>query len=250
MLFTVKEVSSLAGVTVKTLHHYHKLGLLLPTEISEAGYRLYGSRELERLQEILFYRELDFPLDQIKSLLEEGQNRQAILSGQKELLEARKQRLNRILQTLEQSIECAENGEVMSAPDLFRGFATEEEWREALKEQSRHLKQTYNVEVPGPEGLDVPALNEQAAEASAFMAEMAKALRSGIKVNDQAIRCLIGNHLDFMKKHGHPASDEDFALQTRFFLEDDFHRSMLEGQQTGLAYYLNAAAESLLKAGG
>jgi DNA-binding transcriptional MerR regulator len=59
MLYTVKEVSDLSGVTIKTLHHYHKIGLLKPREISEAGYRLYGERELERLQEILFYRELE-----------------------------------------------------------------------------------------------------------------------------------------------------------------------------------------------
>lgn len=56
MLYTLKEVSELSGVTIKTLHHYHKIGLLAPCEISEAGYRLYGTKELERLQQILFYR--------------------------------------------------------------------------------------------------------------------------------------------------------------------------------------------------
>ncbi|XWX60162.1 MerR family transcriptional regulator [Desulfitobacterium sp. AusDCA] len=63
MLYTVKEVAELAGVTIKTLHHYHKIGLLLPCEITDAGYRLYGPKELERLQQILFYRELDFSLN-------------------------------------------------------------------------------------------------------------------------------------------------------------------------------------------
>jgi DNA-binding transcriptional MerR regulator len=57
MLYTVNEVA-----TVKTLHHYHKIGLLEPCDISDAGYRLYGNEELERLQQILFYRELDFSL--------------------------------------------------------------------------------------------------------------------------------------------------------------------------------------------
>ncbi|WP_435924285.1 MerR family transcriptional regulator [Paenibacillus sp. DYY-L-2] len=248
MRYTVKEVSSLAGVTPKTLHHYHKIGLLQPAEISESGYRMYGEGELERLQEILFYRELDFPLEQIKLLLEEDRNRLAILSGQKELLDAKRQRLDLILQTLEHSISSAKSGVAMSAPDLFRGFATEEEWREALQEQNRHLQKNYNVDLLETAELDVPPLNEQAAEAAAFMAEMADGLRKGLKVDDRTIRGLIRKHLEFMKKHGHPASAEDFVLQTRFFLEDDFHRSMLEGQQTGLAYYLNAAAESYAKA--
>lgn len=61
MLYTVKEVSELSNVTVKTLHHYHKIGLLLPCKASGAGYRLYGTNELERLQEILFFREMDTP---------------------------------------------------------------------------------------------------------------------------------------------------------------------------------------------
>ncbi len=248
MLFTVKEVASIANVTVKTLHHYHKVGLLIPAQINESGYRLYGNEELERLQEIMFYRELDFPLEQIKQLLVENSERLAILSGQKELLDAKRQRLDRILQTLEHSISSAKNGVAMIVPDLFRGFATEEEWREALQEQNRHLQKTFNVDLLESAEPDVPALNEQAAEAAVFMEEMAEGLRNGLKADDRTIRRLIGKHMEFMKKHGHPASAEDFVLQTRFFLEDDFHRSMLEGQQTGLAYYLNAAAESLAKA--
>ena len=74
MLYMVKEIAKLTGVTVKTLHYYHKIGLLEPSEISEAGYRLYRVRDLERLQQILFYRELDFSLKDIKIALENEPN--------------------------------------------------------------------------------------------------------------------------------------------------------------------------------
>ncbi len=67
--YTVKEIAELTGVTIKTLHHYHKIGLLEPCKVTDAGYRLYGIKELERLQQILFYRELDFSLGDIKKLL-------------------------------------------------------------------------------------------------------------------------------------------------------------------------------------
>lgn len=97
MLYTVKEIADLSNVTVKTLHHYHKIGLLLPCETNEAGYRLYGMKELERLQQILFYRELDFPLEKIKQLLEGEPERLSILSSRKELLLARKLRLDRLI---------------------------------------------------------------------------------------------------------------------------------------------------------
>jgi DNA-binding transcriptional MerR regulator len=78
----------MANVTVKTLHHYHKIGLLLPCEVSDAGYRFYSMKELERLQEILFYRELDFPLRKIKQILTGEHDRLKILKEQKMLLQS------------------------------------------------------------------------------------------------------------------------------------------------------------------
>jgi DNA-binding transcriptional MerR regulator len=244
MLYTVKEVSALSNVTIKTLHHYHKIGLLLPCGISEAGYRLYGTKELERLQQILFYRELDFPLRKIKQLLEDETGRLSILSEQEKLLLARKQKLDTIIQTLKKTKACMEKGEPMAPQDMFKGFESEEAWKEALKEQNQHLKETYEFDLLDAVPIHVESMNEKAAEAITFMANMASALTSGLKHNDQNIQRLIRDHLRFLNEHGHRISAEDFALQTRFFLSDDFHLRMLEGQQTGLAYYLNAAAES------
>ncbi|MCK8487580.1 MerR family transcriptional regulator [Paenibacillus sp. MBLB2552] len=244
MLYTVKEVSDLSGVTIKTLHHYHKIGLLKPQEISEAGYRLYGERELERLQEILFYRELELPLAHIQSLLEEERKRGDILAEQREMLRSRQRRLDSILQTLEKSLDGAAAGEELRGKELFVGFTDEAEWREALQEQEEYLSQTYGVEIPGPQPIDVPELNEQAKEAMEFTSKLVEALRSGISHQDEGIQQIIKDHLAFMTKHGHPATPADFAAQARFFLSDEFHRAMLEGQQTGLAYFLLAAAEA------
>src|SRR5690606_27130717 len=104
------------------LHHYHKIGLLVPVRVSEAGYRLYGANELERLQEILFYKELDFSLDQIKEMMEHHANRLSILLQQEELLFGRKIRLDNIVQTLRKSIACMREGEPMDNKELFRGL--------------------------------------------------------------------------------------------------------------------------------
>lgn len=67
---TVKEISDIAGISVRTLHYYDEIGLLKPTEISEAGYRLYDDKALEILQQILFFREFDIPLKEIKAVIE------------------------------------------------------------------------------------------------------------------------------------------------------------------------------------
>lgn len=244
MLYTVKEVAAQANVTVKTLHHYHKIGLLAPCEISEAGYRLYGTRELERLQEILFYRELDFPLEAIKELLAGEPERRELLLRQEQLLLAHQRRLEKIIATLRKSVDAIESGEPLGIGEMFRGFETEEEWREALSEQRKHLWQAYDIDVPGDGPLDVKEMNEQAAEAAAFMGGMAEALQSGLKHDGESVRHRLSRHLAYMNEHGHAISAADFAAQTRFFLQDDFHRRMLEQQQTGLAYYLAAAAEA------
>ena len=122
MLYTVKETAELSGVTVKALHHYHKIGLLFPREVNEAGYRLYGTEELERLQQILFYRELDFPLQDIKKALEDEPNRLECLIRQKCLLLGRRERLHYLLGTLSDSIHLARKGEAMDKSKMFQGL--------------------------------------------------------------------------------------------------------------------------------
>lgn len=110
MKFTVKDLSGIAGVSIKTLHHYHKIGLLTPNEISETGYRYYGIEEINRLQEILFYKELDIPLLEIKNLLEEESNRVATLGKQMILFEKKILRYQQLIETIKCSFEYAKKG--------------------------------------------------------------------------------------------------------------------------------------------
>ena len=84
---TVHEVSKLAGVSVRTLHHYDAIGLLTPTRLTEAGYRLYDDTALARLQSILLFRELEFPLKDIRRILDDpGFDQTAALADQIRLL--------------------------------------------------------------------------------------------------------------------------------------------------------------------
>lgn len=95
---TVKEVSRITGVSVRTLHHYDAIGLLKPTRVTEAGYRLYDDTALARLQTILLFRELEFPLKEIKELLEQpGFDPIAALRDQIRLLELKREHLDRLI---------------------------------------------------------------------------------------------------------------------------------------------------------
>lgn len=95
---TVKEVSRLTGVSVRTLHHYDAIGLLKPARVTEAGYRLYDEAALARLQTILLFRELEFPLKEIKGMLAaESFDPMAALEDQIRLLELRREKLDRLI---------------------------------------------------------------------------------------------------------------------------------------------------------
>ena len=95
---TVQQVSKLTGVSVRTLHHYDRIGLLKPTKITEAGYRLYDDEALRKLQSILFFRELEFPLKQIMEFLDDPFfDPQAVLADQIRLLEMRAEQLEQLI---------------------------------------------------------------------------------------------------------------------------------------------------------
>lgn len=95
---TVKEVSSITGVSVRTLHHYDAIGLLKPTRVTEAGYRLYDDTALRRLQTILLFRELQFPLKEIREILDSpGFDQKEALQQQIHLLELQRQHLDTLI---------------------------------------------------------------------------------------------------------------------------------------------------------
>lgn len=98
MMKTVKEISKLTGVSVRTLHYYDEINLLKPTKTTDAGYRLYDDTALERLHSILLFRELKFPLGEIKAILDSnGFDKEAALKEQIKLLEMQKNRLDEII---------------------------------------------------------------------------------------------------------------------------------------------------------
>lgn len=99
---TVKEISEITGISVRTLHYYDEIGLLKPTEKSEAGYRLYDDKALETLQQILFFREFDLPLKEIKMVMDNpGFDKNQVLQTQRKMLMTKKERLERLIASID-----------------------------------------------------------------------------------------------------------------------------------------------------
>ncbi|MEK2472062.1 MerR family transcriptional regulator [Streptomyces noursei] len=132
MGYPVGQVSAFAGVTVRTLHHYDRTGLLRPSDRSPAGYRLYSDADLARLQQILFYRELGFPLDEIATILADPPPANAGRCPQGQLLDQLRarhrrlteeiHRLQRLVEVAEQAMEVQQTGVRLTPQERFEVF--------------------------------------------------------------------------------------------------------------------------------
>ena len=124
--YSVKQLANLAKVSVRTLHLYDQKGLLKPSVRTEAGYRMYGEKELLRLQQILFYKELDFSLEAIKDLLKKPNfDLLQALEGHKIALQARKDRMNNLLLTIDKTMLKLKGEIMLTHEDLYEGFPKE-----------------------------------------------------------------------------------------------------------------------------
>lgn len=123
MEYTINKLAKLAGVSTRTLRYYDQLGLLSPAQVSSNGYRIYGQKEIDRLQQILFYRELGLPLEEIKSiLLSENFNKLEALESHLSALHARREQLDLLIANVEKSIKAAKGEITMSDREKFEGF--------------------------------------------------------------------------------------------------------------------------------
>lgn len=139
-MFTVKQLSSLAGVTPRTLHHYDQIGLLKPAQVGENGYRYYGEESLLSLQQILFYRELGLPLAAIKKILgRQDFDLLTALESHKSELAKRIQRLNQLVGTVDNTISYLKGQKEMSKQQFFAGLTPAEE-----EQYAREAEQKYD----------------------------------------------------------------------------------------------------------
>lgn len=138
MAFTVGDVARVAHISVRTLHHYDEVGLLAPSGRSEAGYRLYSDADLDRLQQILFFKELGFALEEIRDLMdEEGFDRTEALVVQRDLIAEKALRYEAMLGLIDKTLAALNGGVQMSKEEKFEVFGDFDpnEYEEEVKER-------------------------------------------------------------------------------------------------------------------
>lgn len=129
-MYTVKQLSDIAGITRRTLHYYDQIGLLSPSKIADNGYRLYSEQSLLRLQQILFYRETGCTLTQIGNILDNpGFDIELALFDHRQQLLKQKAHINRLLTAVEETLDYQKGNRKMSHKQLFKAFNDEEQER-------------------------------------------------------------------------------------------------------------------------
>lgn len=145
-MYTVKQLADLAGVSVRTLHHYDTIGLLKPSAVGANTYRYYDDKAVLRLQQILFFRELDFSLSDIQTILDDPAfDVLAALYSHREALRDRVRRLNDLITTVDNTILHLRGEAPMSQKRLFAGFTDEEEKRYAQEAREQYGEEAVNA---------------------------------------------------------------------------------------------------------
>lgn len=184
MEYTIKQVAELSGVTQRALRHYEQVGLLTPKRKSGSGYRLYGKEDLVRLQQILFYRELDLDLATIKRIcLDPAFDLETALIGQQRLLEEKRAHLDRLLITLDHTLQDVKGERTMQDQERFEEFK-----RQMIEENTKlygqEVQQRYGTETVQKAnaqmmGMDMATYQEFSKLGEALLEKLGQAAKEG-----------------------------------------------------------------------
>jgi DNA-binding transcriptional MerR regulator len=241
---TVGEVAELAGVTVRTLHHYDELGLLSPSGRSEAGYRLYSYDDLARLREILLWRTLGFSLSEIAALLDDpGHDRLAALERQRHLIETEIERLGTLAAAVDAAIAAHMNGTRLEEAKMFEGFDPGE-YEEEARERWGHTE-AYQESARRTAAYGEAEWNEIRAEAESITRELVALMRAGQPADGPQVRALAERHRAHISRWFYPCSPQMHRGLAEMYVADDRFARVYEREAAGLAAYFRDAIVSV-----
>ena len=252
-LYTVKQVAKLSGVTVRALHHYDQVGLLKPAQVGENGYRYYGREELLRLQQILFHRELEFPLEAIAEVLSQPDfDRMEALKDHRTKLADKAQRYRKLLKTLDRTLAALQGDEDMTDKDLYQGFAPKKqaEYEAYLTDRfGQPARATIEADKAAKKSWSKGDGEGSNAENEAVEAGLAKALADGLPADSEAVRALIRRHHAWVANHWRrrPEREAYIGLGQLYLDHPDF-RARYDARQAGLTEYLAEAMRAFAEA--
>ena len=239
-LHRVKDVAGFAGVTVRTLHHYDEIGLLVPSGRSDAGYRLYSEQDLLRLQQILLWREFGLSLRQIESILKDPElDRREMLLGHRAELEKKLQRTQGMIRSVERALEKLEGEEKMKPKQLFDGFDPKDYEAEARERWGG--SDAYQEASRRTGSYDKKDWARIKAESSALMKKLADRLEEGRAADEPRVMDLAEEHRLQIDRWYYPCDHQMHAALAEMYVADERFSAFFEKHRQGLTAFVTAA---------
>lgn len=235
----VKQVSQLVGVSIRTLHHYDEIGLLIPDHVTEAGYRQYSEENLQTLQHILFFKELGFSLKQIRSILQSPDfNTFEALQLQRRSLLAKREQLEVMITTIDRTIAHVKGEIQMSTEEKFAGLKwninpyeqeAREKWGDQAVDESKQrlgkLSQQQKAE-----------LEQQCNEIYQGLAD-----RIGTPVDSEETMALVKRWYELLNSNFGTYSYDAFIGLGQLYVQDERFTANIDQYGQGLAQYMSEA---------
>lgn len=239
MSYTVQQLATLAGVSVRTLHYYDEVGILTPAGVKRNGYRYYEEEELLKLQQILFFREIDLPLLEIKKILAAPSfNIEAALRDHHKLLLLKKERLDKLMQTIDKTIKKINNEITMDDKDLYGNFSKEEmeKYSEEAKQRWGHTD-AYKESQVRAKKMGKEGLKKAGEEGGAISIAIGSAMKAGHAPESSETQLLIAKHYDWLRNFYEP-NLELYQGLGEMYVADERFKANYEKIAEGLAGYM------------
>lgn len=238
--YSIGELAKLAGVSIRTLRYYDKIGLLKPAERADSNYRYYGKEELYRLQQILFFKELDFELKKIRKLLDDPDFDQLkALAFQRKQIAGRKHRLEKLLITLDKTItELKKENSMLTDKELYEGFSKEE-----INKIKKEVQEKFDPKVVEESQVNVNKMTKSGFEA--IKSEQLQQAQDLAKLMDQPVD---SNEVQAVIKRHHQTNEKFYKTNAEMYkgladmyVSDARFTEFYDKHQQGLAKFLREA---------
>jgi len=245
MEYTVQKLARLSGVSGRTLRYYDELGLLKPARITGSGYRIYGAAQVDRLQQILFYRELELPLEAIQKLLADpGFNAETALRSHRRHLLEKRRRLDTLIENLDRTIACKEGSITMSDTEKFEGFK-QKLIEDNEKQYGQEIRRLYGEEAVEASNRKLMGMSPADYEAFTRLTDtltntLAQAAATGDPAGELAQRAA-ALHKDWLMCHWSEYSPEAHAGLAQMYVDDPRFRAHYDALGPGTAEFLRDA---------
>lgn len=251
MEYTVQKLGQLAGISTRTLRYYDEIGLLKPARINSSGYRIYGSAEIDKLQQILFYRELGVNLDQIKEIMTSDTfDRSIALKEHREKLLEKRTQLDLLIANVDKSIQQTERGIIMSDKEKFEGFK-QKLVEDNEKQFGKEIREKYGEEAVNKSNAKVKGMTQaQYEEVTNLAEEIAVNLKAAMSTGDpnsELAQKTADLHRQWLSFYWNEYTKEAHAGVAQMYVDDERFTAYYDKIQPGAAEFLRDAVHIYTK---